>query len=245
MAMLKHMVLTVTAALVFMFVSQCEAATKGEIARINWNKQSIAELERLLPDLKAVQQFAGDLLVAEPDVDLEDLAINPPEVVDYELADLKGDGSVQLVCLLDYTGHKRPTQLMAIENNQGNFETAYLEGGEGGLGIGLIQEVLRDLKHDGRKEVLMSYALEPFQGAVVPTPHLEHVYVYQDGQFVQSDRGFITYYENEVLPKLRQTLKGLAQQTPPEDSLERELYQMSLDAKRKEIAAVSKMLLHL
>src|SRR5208283_753578 len=110
MAMLKHIGITLTAVLTFMVVSQCEAATMEEIARVNWNKQSVAELERLLPDQKAVQRFATEVLMAEPNADKDDVTMEV--VVDYKFVDLKGDDSVQLVCLLDTTGRMRPTELM-------------------------------------------------------------------------------------------------------------------------------------
>ena len=58
--MLKHIGLVFTTALTFMVPSQCKASTMEEILRVNWNKQSIAELEKLIPDQKAAQQFATD-----------------------------------------------------------------------------------------------------------------------------------------------------------------------------------------
>ena len=240
--MLKHIGITLTAVLTFMVVSQCEAATMEEIARVNWNKQSVAELERLLPDQKAVQRFATEVLMAEPNADKDDVTMEV--VVDYKFVDLKGDGSVQFVCLLDSTGRMRPTILMAVENDHGHLKTAYLTGGEGGLGLGHLSGIIRNIKHNGRNEVVLSDALEPFGGMVAPTPYMEHIYVYQDGKFVQSDREFLDHYKNEVLPRLRQELKVLEQQSPPQSARpdEREFYRKSIDAKQKEIAALSKML---
>jgi len=245
--MLKHIGLVFTMALTFMVASQCKAATMEEILRVNWNKQSLAELEKLLPDQKAAQQFATEVLLKEPHTERENiykLDVDMEVVVDYEFVDLKGDGSVQFVCLLDITGRMRPTELMAVENDHGHLKTAYLTGGEGGYGLGELRYIIRDIKHDRKHEVTLSDPLEPFAGGAVPTPYLEHIYLYQNGKFVQSDREFLDYYRNEALPQRRQELNELLQHSPPPNasSSEREYYRRSIDAKQKEIAALSKLL---
>jgi len=165
-------------------------------------------------------------------------------VVDYRFVDLKGDGSVQFVCLLDTNGRMRPTLLMAVENDHGHLKTDYLTGGEGGLGMSQLSGIIRDIKHNGRNEVMLSDALEPFGGAAFPTPYLEHIYVYRNGKFVQSDREFLDYYKNQVLPQCREELNDLLQHSPAPGASrsEREFYRKSLDAKQKEIAALNKML---
>jgi hypothetical protein len=65
----------------------------------------------------------------------------------------------------------RPTLLMAVENDHGHLKTAYPTGGEGGLGLGQLSGIIRDIKHNGRNEVMLSDALEPFAGTA-PTPYL-------------------------------------------------------------------------
>jgi hypothetical protein len=75
---------------------------------------------------------------------------------------------------------------MAVENDHGHLKTAYLTGREGGLGMGELSAIIRNIKRNGRNEVMLSDALEPFAGAAAPTPYLEHIYVYQDGNLVPS-----------------------------------------------------------
>ena len=116
--MLRHIRLVFTTALALMVVSQTKAATVEEILRVNWNKQSLAELEKLLPDQKTAQQFATAVLMAEPHKDpdnIHKLDVDGEVVVDYRFVDLKGDGSVQFVRLLDITGRMRPTILMQLK----------------------------------------------------------------------------------------------------------------------------------
>jgi hypothetical protein len=243
--MLRHVGLLFAAMLTCMVVSQCKAATMEEIARVSWNKQSLAELERLLPDQKAVQQFATEVRTAERHANRMDNTYYPPEdVADYKFVELKGDESVQLVCLLDYTGRMRPTLLMAVENDQGHLKTAYLTGGEGGYGLGELRFIIRDLKHDGKHEVTLSDPLEPFVGGAVPNAYMEHIYLYQNGKFVPSDREFLDYYRNESLPLRRQELNDLLQHRPPPHATpeEQEDYRKSVDAKKQEIAALNKLL---
>ena len=100
---------------------------------MNWNQQSLAELEKLLPDQKAAQQFATAVLMAEPHKDpdnIHKLDVDGEVVVDYRFVDLKGDGSVQFVCLLDITGRMRPTLLMEVEN-QISTGTEFITGEAG------------------------------------------------------------------------------------------------------------------
>ena len=140
--MLRHIGLVFTTALTLLAAASTKAATVDEILRVNWNKQSLAELEKLLPDQKAAQQFATAVLMAEPHKDpdnIHKLDVDGEVLVDYRPVDLKGDGSVQFVCLLDITGRMRPTILMAVENDHGHLKTAYLTGGEGGLGLGELK----------------------------------------------------------------------------------------------------------
>jgi hypothetical protein len=60
MVILNRILLVFTLVLTLIVVSQCKAATMEEILRVDWNKQSLAEFERLLPDQKAARQFAFD-----------------------------------------------------------------------------------------------------------------------------------------------------------------------------------------
>ncbi len=246
--MLKHIGLVFTTALAFMVVSQCRAATMEETLRVNWNKQSLPELEKLIPDQKAARQFAIDVRLKEPHTESDNiykLDIDE-DVVEYEFVDLKGDGSVQFVCLLGSALRMRPTMLMAVENDHGHLKTAYLTGGEGGYGMGQLSGIIRDIKHDGRNEVLTAEALGPFGGAAFPTPYIGHINVYQNGEFVQSDREFLDYYKNQVLPQCRQELNDLLQHSPGPGASrsDREFYRKSVDAKQKELAALRKLLSH-
>jgi hypothetical protein len=144
----------------------------------------------------------------------------------------------------DYTRRGRPTVLLVIDDVQALPKATYLDFGGGGLGIGEHQEVVQDLKHDGRNEILMSYALEPFTSAVLPTPYLEHIYVYQNGELVQKDREFVDCYRNTVLPGLREDLDTMSRQPPATNAsqFEQEVYRKSLHAKQKEIDALRKLL---
>jgi len=243
--LLKHIALMFTTVCTFMVASQCKAATLEEILKVSWNKQSLPELKKLIPDQKAARQFAFDVRMKEPHTEPDDmyrLDIDA-DVTEYEFVDLKGDDSLQFVCLLDITGRMRPTILMTVENDHGHPKTAYLTGGEGGLGLGHLSAIIRDINHSGRHEIVLSLALGPFGGVVAPTPYMEHFYIYQNGKLVPSDHEFLDYYKNEALPKRRQELDELMQHPPASDASpeDRTFYQKSIDAKKKEISALSKL----
>lgn len=243
--MLRHIALTLTAILSFMVVLQGQASTIEEIAQLNWSKESLAELKKLIPDQKAAQQFSTEALLKEPHTEQENiyrLDVSQEVAVEYEFVDLKGDGSVQFVCLLDISGRMRPTKMMVVENDHGQFKTAYLTGGEGGLGMGQLQYIIKDIKHDGKSEITLSDPLEPFEGGTVPTPYLEHIYVYKNGKLVQSDHEFIEYYKNELLQR-REEINDLLLHGPAPDASpeERADYRKRVEVKKKEIAALSKI----
>jgi hypothetical protein len=165
--MLKHIGLMFAAVLAPMVVSPCKAATMEEILSVNWNKQSLPELKRLIPDQKAAQQFVIEGRLKEPHTESDEiyrLDIDN-DVLEYEFVDSKGDGGVQFVCLLDNGGRRRPTRLMVVENDHGQLKTAYLTGGEGGYGLGELRYILKDVKHDGKTEITTSDPLEPFARA--------------------------------------------------------------------------------
>jgi hypothetical protein len=242
----RHTRLVFAAAVTLIAAPQSRAATMEEILRVDWNKQSLAELKRLVPDQKAARQFAIDVRMKEPHTESDDLyrLDIDEDVVEYEFVDLKGDGSVQFICLLGSLLRMRPTLLMAVENDHGHLKTDYLTGGEGGLGLGQLSGIVRDINHNGRNEVMLSNALEPFAGTTAPTPYLEHIYVYENGKFVPSDREFLDYYKNEALPARRQQLNDLLQHSPPPGASrsDREFYRKSVAAKQEEIAALNKLL---
>ncbi len=244
--MLKLIGLVFATVMTLMVASQSGAATLEEILRVNWNEQSLAELERLIPDKRVAQQFATEVLMKEPHTERDNiykLDVDMEVVVEYEFVDLKADGSVQFVCLLDNGGRMRPTKLMVVENDHGQLKTAYLTGGEGGYGLGELRYIIKDLEHDGKHEVTLSDPLEPFVGGAVPNPYMEHIYLYQNGKFVPSDHEFLDYYKNEALPKRRQELNDLLHSPPSGASPEeQEHYRKAVDAKKKEIAALNKLL---
>lgn len=244
--MFKHTGLIFTTTLAFMMVCPCRGATKEEILRVNWNKQSLPELKRLIPDQKAAQQFAVEVRLKEPHTERDNiykLDVESDVVDEYEFVDLKGDGNLEFVCLLDNGGRMRPTRLMVVENDNGQLKTAYLTGGEGGLGLGELRYILKDVKHDGKTEITTSDPLEPSAGGAEPTPYMEHIYVYKGGKLAQSDRSFLDYYKNESLPKCNQELNELLQHPPASNasSDDRIYYQKRLDAKKKEIDALNKI----
>jgi hypothetical protein len=219
------------------------ATTLQDTLRVSWNQQSISSLQKLLSDRKTVQGIVSEIIALEPNNDEEERANDTPDVVEYKFVDLSGDGSVQLVCTLDYSGREHATVLMIINYQQGRMETAYLYSGGGGVGMGQLGGVIQDINGDGRNEVVMSYALVPFISPMTPTPYMEHIYVYRSGALVQADREFIDYYRTR-LAVLRQDIDLLSQHAPPSNASaeEHDDYQRILDAKQKESQSLTKLL---
>ncbi len=98
--MVKHAGLVFAAVSALIMAPQSKAATLEEILRVNWNQQSLAELEKLIPDQKAARLFAFDVRLKEPHTESDDiyrLDIDE-DVVEYEFVDFEGRRQ-RAVCL--------------------------------------------------------------------------------------------------------------------------------------------------
>lgn len=194
--------------------------------------------------LQAVQQYVIAVMRSKLK-NSDDLAIDPPKVLDYAYVDLTGNGQPpQLLCRLDYSGRGCPTVLAIIDRSHGLTQISYLYSGGGWIGFGELRDAIFDLNNDGKHQLIVAEPIESVQSLVLPNPFFEHIYSFRDGKFVQSDAEFVAYYRDTVLPKLQAQLESMIKDplVPEYDWSEREFYQMGLNAKRKEIQEVAKLL---
>lgn len=242
--MIKRVSPICVAAIAFIWCGvSAEAATLQEMLRITWNEQSMATLKKLVPDRDTALAVVKEVIQLQPASDGDDLDVDGADVADYGFFDLNGDGNVQLVCALDYSGRGIVRGLVVINNRNGHVGIVAAPDDEGNYGMGKLENVIQDIKGDGRKEIILEEALGSMVHRTIPTPYMDHVYVYRSEQFVQSDREFIDYYKTQ-LDALRQEFETLSHQAPPSDATqeERQEYQQTIAAKQKEIEAVTKML---
>jgi hypothetical protein len=208
-----------------------------------WKLRNAAALQAAaFPSADRVAGFVKSVIISDPLRDTLDVESNSPAVMDYALVDLKGDGTIELVCRLDFSGRGLSYDLVAIARSPHGFHVALLESpGE----LGKISDTVLDINNDGKKEVLVSEALRAGRDRSTPVPHFTHVYRYEGGQFVQSDRQFKHYYRSIVLPLLASELakeeasfKSLPSLSPEQTLFRRQ----KLDALRQSIEATRQFL---
>lgn len=127
-------------------------------------------------------------------------------VGDFRKLDLDGDGRMELLASVDYSGRGFFNTLFVVwADEEGlryqKFETWNLESLEG---------VVEDLDLDGRQELLTRQLLTPYLGA---RPHAAWTTVraLDDGEYVESSSRFGHFYESRILPALENKLERLGE----------------------------------
>jgi len=230
-------------AVAFLTAAPALADDLQKAASVPWTSGHAAELySSFFPTTDKVGSFVRAAVINDQMQDTLDVEFNRPDVLDYALVDLKGDGKLQLVCRLDYSGRGISYDLVAISKAGGRFHVALLDSpGQ----LSKVSEIVRDLNGDGQKEVVVDEALSVGQDRSTPVAHFEHVYKYQQGEFVLADALFKHYYRNTLLPSLQVQLSAQeaqfksSQATSPEGML---YERQKLDALRQSVKAVRQFL---
>ena len=122
---------------------------------------------------------------------------------DYRLVDLDNDGRLELVAAVDYSGRAFYTQLAVFTNKEGRIVLAEVSG----WAINDLDQVIKDLDHDGRKELLLD-RMPHYRGADT-IPGFPDIYQYDGSTLIQVDRQFKDYYLKQQLPRIQKDLVDL------------------------------------
>jgi hypothetical protein len=151
------------------------------------------------------------------------------DIGEYAIVDLNNDGHLELVCTVDASGHARFTNLVVFWQQDGQIKRAQMQSD--GASISELNTRLVDLKHDGRKEILIPHLLAAYAGSD-PVGEIPEVYKFDHGELTNVDREFTAYYRHELLPQVKAHLeRTLAEPASPEQ-------QKWVQALRREIDAI-------
>ena len=127
--------------------------------------------------------------------------VTADDIGEFEWVDLRGDGKLELVAILDVNGRKFFNALAVFQRDPAG-KVSYQE--LRGWMIRDLQEVIRDLNGDRRDELVIPTVL--FQYNTAATFTWPVVYRLEKGKYVDASRDFPKFYDDEVLPKLDQRL---------------------------------------
>ncbi len=198
---LSHLTKYVLARLILLLTvgTCCAAAAEAQTVTVRWTAQNMDALKQIFSDKAGVEVFIRQMY---GDVEVE------PNVGDYTVIDLNGDGDVELVATLDFSGRAFYTTLMVVHQVNERFKSC--EVSSGGANIGDLKSRIVDLRHNGTKQILVPRLLSPYAGAS-PTPVVTDVYKWSRNGCQRANAEFKDYYSNTVLPRLTAALIALSQ----------------------------------
>jgi hypothetical protein len=119
------------------------------------------------------------------------------DVGEFAWAGLQGDGRLELVATVDVNGRAFFNALAIFwRDSSGRVTSQSLDGWM----IRDLNAVIRDLNGDGRMELIIPTVL--VSHSTGDTTTWPAVYRLEKGKYVEASRGFSSFYDREVLPKL-------------------------------------------
>lgn len=186
-----------TIAVIAVALALAGTALAGDVGNLPWNQGNIRTL-RSLDKAEIFQLITGGHA---------DRAFTEKNIWEFGWYDLADNGEYELL----YTGSTGPccVWLGILSRN------ATVASGQAFHNVGTLKDTVRDLKGDGRKELIIWKDLAQ-PGTWVPaaqTPRWPSVYRLNHGKYVESSRDFPNYYDREVLPALNKQITDLGGQT--------------------------------
>ncbi len=166
-------------------------AQGGPLADSRWDKSHLEALRAL--DKPAVTKLLNDLWSHQAPFSVP----NAKEIGAFSWADLDGDGQYELVATQDVNGRGFFNALVIYRQDPSrNVTTQELRGWM----IGGLASVIRDLRGDGREELVIPTELISYSTAEIYTWPV--VYCRKGERYVEASRDFPEFYAKEVLPEL-------------------------------------------
>ncbi len=185
------------------------AAEPGDFAigRADWTAANYKVLSGALADVEATNGFIHAAmrsaeLGAKP---MEETGGDDGVPMGSRFFDMLGNGRLELLFALDNSGRGLTGLMMALSRVGSRYAVAALDVGPW-PGVPEPARCVRDLKHNGRFEVVLDRLLQMPKSRATPTPWFEDVYIYDGSAFKLASGEFREYYANEVLPDLRRRL---------------------------------------
>jgi len=113
-----------------------------------------------------------------------------------------GDGNVQLVASVDYSGRRFFNTVLVVRRTGTGYAVQRLPA----LNVTSLAAAVVDLDGDGRQELVLPTALTPYLGAAYPQAKWDAIYAWSGKLYVESTATYAGYYRANVLAPLRQRL---------------------------------------
>jgi hypothetical protein len=175
--------------------AQAGHALGASIADTPWDEGNVETLRTF--NKASVARFLTDVL-GNFSGHGECSCVKPDDIDGFTWAGLEGDGKLELVASLDVNGRAFFDALLIFWRDASGRMT-YQE--VRGSGIHNLRTVIRDLKGDGKKELVIPIELVSHSSAgaaIWPA-----VYRLEKGKYVEASGDFPGFYEDEALPKLK------------------------------------------
>lgn len=171
-----------------------------EASAIGWTAENGAKLKALFHDANSAGVFYNQTLAPE-DRDASD----SQAIGDYLIVDLNNDGQLELLCTADVTGRAFYTTLTVFSRKKGKVVRSDVS--THGANFVQLGSSVADLRHDGRREILVPDLLGPYNGGD-PAVILPDIYRFENGKLVKANAEFSSYYTKVVLPHLKGRLSN-------------------------------------
>ncbi len=192
--------------LAFLSAARCSfAADTWQAGNTAWVTGNLQGLNASV-DAEAVQSILRRALADSSSKitwDADDPAL---QVSDFGFFDLRGDGKLELLAVLDYSGRGISTCLATVMRTESHLsvsllDTTVFKGGGGELGT--LSNSIKDLEGNGHLELIVSKVISDRKDRSSPAAFFNNIYVYEFGKFVLSDNLFRSYYQQVVIPELQ------------------------------------------
>lgn len=146
------------------------------------------------------------------------------EVSDFRFVDMHGNDRVELVAALDHSGRGffNDVVIVSKDGETGEYRSQHLEAWD----VRTLQGIIRDLKGDGNRELVIPVLLTPYLGTR-PYARWYTVYAHDSSGYVEDGKGFVTFYKGELIPRLQTQITDLQNAQAPQ--IEIDAIQLELD----------------
>jgi hypothetical protein len=173
---------------------QASAAIVAQAEALSWSTKEAGPLRALFARKEVVQTIANYFFGSE---------VLPAHLGNFRLADLNNDGQLELVVSMDFSGRGFYNMLGILTCKRKQMAFTYIDA----WNINDLDQVIKDLDHDGRKELLVN-RMPHYRGADT-IPGFPDIYQYDGSTLIQVDRQFKDYYLKQQLPRIQKDLVDL------------------------------------
>ncbi|HET9555312.1 MAG TPA: HEAT repeat domain-containing protein [Anaeromyxobacteraceae bacterium] len=175
------------------FLARPDAAFADSLSAYSWATSQADGVSRVAWSAEQVSAFLESIM--HPD--------DAISVGDFRFADLLGDGHLELVATIDYSGRTFFNHVLVVRRNgPAMFAVQQIKA----FDVRSLDGRIVDVDGDGRQELVLPEALTPYLSGPVPQVRWVAIYRWTGTVYEDSSRSFTAYYSTSILPALRAAL---------------------------------------